>query len=682
MVFTTGADTTYGAIARAALDIKPGKPPIVLRVEKFSKLLTAIIASISVILIIYGTVSAKHSTREMIYFSIALAVSAIPEGLPIAMSLAFAIAARRMSRRGVIVKSLPSVEALGSCNVIATDKTGTLTCNEQTVERVILPNNRKFSVQGSGYHPEGMVLEGHSLIDPIHSPLSRIARASVLCNEGYLGKRDDDWVWSGDPTDIALLVFGAKAGWSQPSAENLYEKDFEIPFESDRQYSAAQYLTPEGKLILAKGSPETIITMCSDRLPKDQLKTISSKLAAEGYRTVALAEKVLNDSDPTTQLEQNLVELNYLGVLGMKDPLREGVKASVEICQNAGIRVLMITGDHPETAKAIGKELGLIKDSIGLVTGTEIQAVEKSKLREIITKNSIFARISPLQKLSIIQSLHENGDYVAVTGDGINDVPALQAANIGVAMGSSGTDAAREAASLIIVDDNFASIVAGIEEGRLAYANIRKIILLLVSTGLSEIILVMLSLFYGLPLPLHPIQLLWLNLVTNGLQDVALAFEPAEEDLLKRSPRLPNEPILDRIMIRKIVIAAVSIGTFAFLFYKEILKETQNIEVAQSSVLMLMVFVENIHAGCCRSELRSVFNINPITNPMLIITIISATILHLIAVYSTVGQTILKVTPVPLTIICILLLVSLLALIVIEIEKFYQRSEGRTPCRN
>ncbi|MEN9811075.1 MAG: hypothetical protein RLZZ488_2642 [Pseudomonadota bacterium] len=676
MVFQTGIDTAIGSIAGIAREIQAGKPPIIERVEKFSKVLTLYILVISIIIVLYGMLVQNQSAKEMIYFSITLVVSAIPEGLPIAMTLAFAVATRRMAKRGVIVKSLPSVEALGSCNVIATDKTGTLTCNEQTIERVTVPDSDEFEIGGRGYQPEGTISVGCQVIDPIHSSLNSIARAAVLCNEGFLGKHNDEWVWSGDPVDIALLTFGAKVGWTSTSIENLYVKMQEIPFESENRYSAAHFKTPEGNLIVAKGSPEQIFKMCDNSPQIFELKTTAEKYAKEGYRTVALAERTTLSSRKVGNLEDELSELKPLGIVGMKDPLRPGAKSTIMRCKNAGIRVLMLTGDHPETAKTIAYDLGLSSGVNGIVTGDNPQLQLNSTAAEIIRGNSIFARISPMQKLTIVQTLVAEGNFVAVTGDGVNDVPALQAANVGVALGKSGTDAAREAAGIVITDDDFSSIVNGIEEGRLAYSNIRKIILLLISTGLAEVILVILSQFSGLPLPLHPVQLLWLNLVTNGLQDVALAFEPPEEDLLKRKPRPPNEPILDRIMMRKIAISSLTIGLLSFLAFQQILSRTQDVTFSQSAVLLLMVFFENVHAASCRSERKSILKNSLKNNPLLIITILGSTLLHLIFANSMLGQKVLKVTPIPWEMIVLLFIFSLFLLVSTEGEKFFFRSRG------
>jgi magnesium-transporting ATPase (P-type) len=463
-----------------------------------------------------------------------------------------------MAKRNVIVRRLVAVEALGSCNYIASDKTGTLTINQLTVKRIAIPGRGQWEVTGEGTSPEGEILAPKDTNDPLplaageKSLLERLARASVLANEGFAGFRDGRWDYHGDTVDVALLIMAQKAGISQQEEQKSYPRLAQIPFESERQFSATLHQGPDGRIAFAKGSPEKILKMSSSIATPDGDRPMNSKavedqaqaLAAAGYRLLALASGRFPENKEFT--EDHLTGLTFLGLVGMIDPLRPEAKGAVEACKSAGVQVAMVTGDHPATALAIAEELGLAESPDQVVTGTDLKDAEvngDAAVDALTSKGRVFARVEPQQKVLITKSLVRQGKLVAVTGDGANDAPALHAAHVGVAMGKGGTDVARESADLIITDDNFASIVSGIEEGRIVYGNLRKVIFFSVSTGVAEIFLFILALIFNMPLPLLAVQLLWLNLVTNGIQDVALAFEPGEGGEMKRPPRPPEEPM-------------------------------------------------------------------------------------------------------------------------------------------
>lgn len=670
VVVATGKASEVGRLAGDLQKIKRGKPPIVARMEKFSTTISIAVGIFSVLIIVHGVFFQNQEPKEIIFFAIALAVSAIPEGLPVALSLALAIAARRMLKRGVVVRSLPSVEALGSCTLIASDKTGTLTCNEQTVQKIISDQGDEYEVTGTGYAPIGSVTKNQVVIEPERENLSRIARAAVLCNEAALIRNEDGWTWHGDPTDIALLSLAHKLQWKREVAENLYTVEDELPFESENQFAAVRVSGTSTQWVFAKGAPEVILDMCRLKQPLEWYRERAFHLASAGYRTVALAEKELPQHLPSSPLLSKPEELNFLGFLGLRDPLRPAVRDSINICMRSGIRVFMITGDHPATAAAIGTELGLKHEAEQVVSGKDIEAMSDDELDSAIRSVSIYARITPHQKLRIVQRAQKIGHFVAVTGDGVNDTPALHAANIGVAMGASGTDSAREAASLVITDDNFSSIVAGVEEGRIAYANVRKIILLLVSTGCAEIILVILALVNNEPLPLLPVHLLWLNLVTNGIQDVALAFEPGEESILDSPPRKTNEPIFDATMIRRIALASGTMGLIAYANYSWMLSKPELANLAQSATLLLMVFFENVHIGSCRSETRSILRMNPLKSPILLASVLTAMLLHFLTMFTEFGRTILKIEMLSWDLIAQMAALSLAVTIVAETDKW------------
>ncbi|WP_228015911.1 cation-translocating P-type ATPase [Leptolyngbya ectocarpi] len=676
IVVATGAATAVGQLALDMMTTTVGKPPLLKRMEQFSQVvaLSVVIAAVGIAWL--GILKHGYNLIEMFLFSIALAVSAIPEGLPVALTVALSVTTRRMARRGVIVRRLPAVEGLGSCTLIASDKTGTLTCNELTVRQIYLPNGEGFEVTGEGFTPVGQVLFQGQIITPDHVALDRIARAGVLCNEADLHHSDGQWTWRGDPTDIALLTMAHKLGWSREPTLNLYPQVNEIPFEPEHQFAATYHVIENEVHVLVKGAPERLRTMCevsSGPSPWD----CSHQMAKQGYRVLALAEGVAPSSLDSTQVPPEPSKLKLLGFVGMIDPLRPGVKDAIASCHAAGIAVWMITGDHPATALAIAQDLNLATTASQVVTGQAL--ANHSDMQQLIQTTCVFARIAPHQKLQLVNAARASGHFVAVTGDGINDAPALRAANIGIAMGKAGTDVAREAAELVISNDNFTTIVTGIEEGRIAYDNIRKVIYLLVSTGAAEIILLSLAVATGLPLPLLPVQLLWLNLVTNGIQDVALAFEPGENATLHRRPRSPREPIFNRLMIERTLLGAMVMGVVGFVTYNWMLAAGQPVPVARNTLLLLMVLFEIVHIGNCRSESKSVFQLSPLRSPILLMGTTIAFLVHVLAMYMPLGQSLLAIESVSLETWGILILLSLSVLVPIELHKLsrFQGSKDR-----
>ncbi|ESA33825.1 cation-transporting atpase [Leptolyngbya sp. Heron Island J] len=671
IVVATATATAVGQLALDMMATAGGKPPLLKRMEQFSQVvaLSVVIAAVGIALL--GILKHGYKLVEMFLFSVALAVSAIPEGLPVALTVALAVTTRRMAKRGVIVRRLPAVEGLGSCTLIASDKTGTLTCNELTVRQICLPNGDVFEVTGEGFTPVGHVLFQGKMITPDHVALDRIARTAVLCNEADLHHSADQWAWRGDPTDIALLTMAYKLGWSREPTLNLYPQVNEIPFEPEHQFSATYHAIEEQIHVMVKGAPERLHTMC-EVLPGPSPWRFSQQMAEQGYRVLALATGIVPDSLDSSQVPPEPSQLKLLGFVGMIDPLRPGVKDAIACCHTAGIAVWMITGDHPATALAIARDLNLATTASQVVTGQTLVDQSPQEIQQLIQTTCVFARIAPHQKLQLVNAATACGHFVAVTGDGINDAPALRAANIGVAMGKAGTDVAREAAELVISNDNFTTIVAGIEEGRIAYDNIRKVIYLLVSTGAAEIILLSLAVATSLPLPLLPVQLLWLNLVTNGIQDVALAFEPGENGILRRRPRSPREPIFNRLMIERTLLGAMVMGVVGFIIYNWMLMAGQPVSAARNTLLLLMVLFEIVHIGNCRSESKSIFQLSPLRSPILLLGTIIAFLVHVLMMYVPLGQSILAVEPVSLETWGILILLSLTVLAPIELHKLSQ----------
>ena len=652
VVVGTGMNTEIGHLAKVMMDTGPGKPPLLVRMERFSQTLAWIVMAVIFLVGILGVLIQGYGVLEMFMFGVALAVAVIPEGLPVALTIALAIATSRMAERGVIVRRLAAVEGLGSCTLIASDKTGTLTCNELTVKEVRTVNEDNFEITGQGFAPIGEALIEGRKISSFNEwgGLESLVKSAVLCNEGDLQAENGAWIQRGDPTDIALLSLGIKLGVERKALLETYPQIDLIPFEPEIQFSASYHELPSGKVgFLVKGSPERVLAMCRGRENEEfsqRVMQAADEMAAEGYRVLAFAQGIVPKPMGDGNMISELTELEFLGFTGMVDPLREGVLEAIHSCQDAGIEVAIITGDHPLTALTIARSLGLNLNEGHVVTGAELKDKSPDEIQKIAKMARVFARVAPHQKLDLVNAMKANGHFVAVTGDGVNDAPALRTANIGAAMGRSGTDVAREAAELVISDDNFATIVKGVEKGRIAYDNIRKVIFMLVSTGAAEVVLVILSVVAGLPLPLTAVQLLWLNLVTQGIQDVSMAFEPGEGDELKRKPRDVNEPIFNPLMIERSLIVALWMGGLGFYYFKVMLDSGVPEETARNQLLLFMVLFENVHMFNCRSETKSAFKVPFLQNPFLLFGVLGAFLIHLLAMYLPSGQMILKTHPV------------------------------------
>ena len=692
VVVGTAGNTEVGRIARAIARPRPVKPPLLRRMERFTSWIAVLVVG-AIVLMSAIAIARGTPLAEIFLSAVALAVSAIPEGLPVALTVALAISMRRMAGRNVIVRRLSAVETLGSCTFIASDKTGTLTVNQLTIRRIALPGESPWEVTGEGLAPEGRILPLGAQADAgdafwYQDRLVAVCRAAVLANEAFLGRRDDTWVHHGDAVDVALLVMAHKAGIDR--AETLTEcpELATIPFEAERLFAASLNQTNAGPRVFVKGALETVLAMCTSVAAADGPAPLvpnaiidqAHALAREGYRIIALATGGMQTIDAEDFSESHLANLQLLGLVGMIDPLRSEARDAIADCRKAGIDVAMVTGDHPETALAIARNLDLARTREEVVTGRELQEAVQAggpAANAIVARARVYARVEPEQKLQIVRALEKRGHIVAVTGDGVNDAPALRTAHVGVAMGFSGTDVARESADLIVTDDNFASIVAGVEEGRIAYANIRKVVLLLVSTGVAEIILFALSLATGLPLPLLPAQLLWLNLVTNGLQDVALAFEPGEGDELARRPRPPSEGVFNRAMIERVLLSATVMAVVAFLIFETHLNAGGNLDSARNTTLLLMVLFENLHVFNCRSETHSLFAGSPLRNPFLFWATLAAQLVHIAAMYTPGLNSVLAIQPVSLEHWLLLLACAVSLPAVMEIYKLAVRVAAR-----
>lgn len=669
VVSSTGINTEVGKIAQKVTSTEESKSPLTIRMEKFSKQITLIIVIIAVIIAII-LFNKDYKPLEIFLAVVALSVSAMPEGLPLALTMALTIGSNKMSKRNVICKKLTAVESLGSCTVIASDKTGTLTVNEQTAKKIVLPNNEIYEIDGNGYNDVGSV-KGKNIDNAKY-----IASLGYINNEAKLERVNNRWERIGDSIDVAFLALSYKL----KANNNSMKKIKEVPYESEKKYSAVFYDNGNGVHCTAKGSVEEILKFCShsfvngkkEKLNEEEILKQNDELASNGYRVIAICDGEIKGKKTD---ESKIKNLNFVGLVGFIDPVRKEAISSIKECFGAGIKVLMITGDHSLTAFSIAKELGIVKNYEEVITGEELEfCIDEKEFDDCIKNKKVFARVTPLQKLKIVESLQRMGEFVAVTGDGVNDAPAIKAANIGVAMGS-GTDVAKETANMIIIDDNFASIVAGIEEGRNAYSNIRKISILLLSCGFAEVLFFVLAILFNLPMPLVAIQLLWLNLVTDGLQDMALSFERETDTIMKQKPRKTSESLFEKEMIKQILASGLFMGIIVFDVWFIMIKYL-NFEVAHARgyVLALMVFMQNIHVLNCRSEEKSVFKNGFKENPFVLITIVLTIILQIIVMEVPILSILLQTYSVPYLYMFILLILALPVLLIIEIYKYIRRN--------
>ncbi|MGV8936996.1 MAG: cation-translocating P-type ATPase [Allorhizobium sp.] len=683
VVTETGIRTELGKIANAIGERSSAKPPLMVRMEVFTRYIAYAVGIAILFLLVAGWMRGM-ALGELLTLSIGLAVSAIPEGLPIAITVALAIGMRRMAKANVIVRNLPAVESLGSCTMIATDKTGTLTLNELTVTDIRLPDNSHW-VCDAGSDPIGGQIRNHDDTGVALTPaVRRLLRAAALPNEAHITIGEADWKPMGDTVDVALLAAAHKAGVSKVRLMETFPLAQRIPYEPDQKYSASFHKGEDRMHVFVKGAPELLMTMSSTmdtgegRQPIDPafLAAQEAMMTAKGLRVLAFAEGEIAIEEDGEYGGNLLVDLNFLGLTGMQDPIRPEVPAAVAACRTAGIEVAVVTGDDPRTASVIAREAGLVFSSSDVVTGIDVaeaSAAGEMALDALTRHARIYARVKPEQKLEIVRSLARNGHFVAATGDGVNDAPALKHAHVGVAMGLTGTDVAKESADIILTDDNFASIVAGIREGRVAYSNIRKVIFMLVSTGAAEVLLFLLSMSLGTPMPMTAVQLLWLNLVTNGVQDIALVTEPAEGDELSRPARRPGEPIFDRVMLRRIATATLLMGAGGFGLFSWLLSTGMSVEAARNLLLLLFVLFENFQCFNSRSERRSVFRQKLSANPYLLFAVIGAQALHIGAMYVPVLNGILGIAPIQLSEWLWLLLAASSVLLVSEVGKFIDR---------
>jgi Ca2+-transporting ATPase len=656
----TGAQTELGRIAELMRGRERPLTPLQRRLARFGRRLFAAVLVICAIIFTSGLLRGEPALL-MLLTAVSLAVAAIPEALPAVVTVGLALGAKRIAQRNALVRRLPAVETLGSVTVICCDKTGTLTQNAMRVERFLLPGEELTRLPSTETAAESQ---------------RALGRAMALNNDAEAGAES---AARGDPTEVALLEAAQEAGFSRDGLQQDWPRVSEIPFEAERRRMTTLHAGPAGALAVVKGAPEAVLPLCRDQLsgdgagPLDRAAVIEAAeaAAAEGYRLLAFAERRLDSPPEQPGAEEVERELTFLGLVALADPPRPRVKEALESCETAGITVAMITGDHPATAKAVAARLGMAVDDDAVMTGDELRDLTPEQRSEAVLTTRIYARVSPEQKYDIVTALQDHREFTAMTGDGVNDAPALKQADIGVAMGRKGTDVAREAADAVLLDDDFATIVAAVREGRRIYDNIRKFIKYTMTSNSGEIWTIFLAPFLGLPLPLLPIQILWINLVTDGLPGLALAVEPEERDIMKRPPRPPGESVFARGMWQHMIwvgllIGGLALGAQAWAYNRG----SENWQTVAFTVLTLSQLV---HAMAIRSDRDSLFTVGWLSNPSLFGAVVLTLGLQMAVVYLDPLQAVFKTNDLALEELAVSLGLPCVVLVAVEAEKWLMR---------
>jgi Ca2+-transporting ATPase len=630
VVVATGLATEVGKIARLTATAEEPKTPLEQRIAQFGRYLVA--AALGMFVVVLGLGLARGlSFIDIFMVAISQMVSMVPEGLPVAMTIALAVGMQRMARRGAIVRRLAAVETLGSTSLICSDKTGTLTRNEMTVTDVWLSGDRRIEVSGAGYHPEGALRE-NGRESPPDTALAALLEAVALCNDARLvppDSGDSRWRPLGDPTEAALLTLALKGAIDLEAVNRSWPRWGELPFDTGVKMMATGHSHAEGRhRVLIKGAPEAVLDLCglarrgADTVPLDaearaQALAAADAMAGRALRVLAVADVADAELDDGGGFEQFRGRAVLLGLVGQMDPPRVEVKAAVAECQAAGIRPVMVTGDHKGTGLAIARMLGIARAGDRAVDGRELERMPEPELRDELDRIAVFARVHPAQKLRIVEAFQSQGHVVAMTGDGVNDAPALARADVGVAMGITGTEVAKSAAKIIVTDDNFATIVKAVEEGRLVYRNLKKVILYLFATSMAEVAVLMCALLLGYPLPLAAVQILWNNIVTEGTVTLSLIMEPPEGDEMRRQPMSLAEPLLNRPLLRRVALMtpAMTLSTFGFFVWR--LSSGAPFELVQTETFTVLAVCEWFNVLNCESETRSALRLGLMRNKWL-----------------------------------------------------------------
>lgn len=675
MVVATGLQTEVGKIASLTSKAEEPKTPLENRLKQFGNWLVGASIVLFVLILAFGMVRGiPFVTIFMV--SISQMVSMVPEGLPVAMTIALAVGMQRMARRGAIVRRLAAVETLGSTSIICSDKTGTLTKNEMTVTTLLLPDGRQIKVTGAGYSPEGKVLGTRN----DDAALRALLEAITLCNDANLvppKAEETRWRPLGDPTEVALLTVALKGGVEPEKLRHDWPRQAEIPFDSAVRMMATQH-DHDGKCrVLFKGAPEMLLDLCDPAtLDLTHVHQTSDKLAAQALRVLAVAEVYNVPLDEAAGFEIWRGRLRFLGLLGQMDPPREEVQAAVVECLAAGIRPVMVTGDHKATGLAIATELGIAKPGDMALDNAELEAMSETELRTSLESISVFARVQPAQKLRIVKAFQSQKQVVAMTGDGVNDAPALAAADVGVAMGITGTEVAKGAAKIIITDDNFASIVKAIEEGRLVYQNLKKVVLFLFATSIDEVLVLLLALLCGYPLPLAAVQILWINIVTEGAVTVNLILEGPEGDEMRRCPTPMNEPLITRPMLRRLLLMVCTSVTAVFGFFLWRQASGAPFVLVQTETFTLIAITQWFNVLNCRSATQSSISLDVLRNRWLVGGLILGNALQILVVYNATMNRIFHTVAIPLADVLLIGLIGSSVLWSEELRKWRARVTG------
>lgn len=681
-IVATGMNTQMGRIAGMLGEIQEEPTPLQKRLDELGKYIVAACLFISAIVIAVGLFRG-YPLLQMLITGVSLAVAAVPEGLPAIVTIALALAVKRMVRRHALVRRLHAVETLGCASIICTDKTGTLTENKMTVREVVTAN-ANYRVEGNGYQQAGGFLrDGNHIHAKYETTLCRLLETAVLCNNAKISvpnqevRRDRTrstasglYRTIGEPTEIALLVMAAKGGVTRQSLQSEYQVYDETPFDSAVKYMSVSTRTPGGReYYFFKGAYDVISKQCDRCMTEQGTRPFSEmngyfdeknkQLASSGMRVLAFAYREGGQGDS---------HLVFLGLCGMIDPPRKEARRAVQVCRRAGVRTVMITGDHQLTACAIGEQVGIYRKGNLCFTGAELDAMSDSALEKVIHQATVFARVSPSHKLRIVRALKRRGEIVAMTGDGVNDAPAIKEADIGVSMGITGSDVTKQAADVILLDDNFATMVAAIEEGRVIYGNIRKFIRYLLSCNIGEVVTMFLGMLMGMPVPLLPMQILMVNLVTDGLPAIALGLDPAEEDTMKKPPRSANDSIFSGGLVFTILTRGILIGFTTLTVFTIVFRMSLSVDAARTAAFLALVLSQLIHVFECKSETKSIFKIPYGNNKMLLFSALISAIVAIASIYLQPLNQLLKTCPLPqaqflITVACTLIIPVLNAFI-------------------
>ncbi|MDP6099984.1 MAG: calcium-transporting P-type ATPase, PMR1-type [Dehalococcoidia bacterium] len=635
VVVATGMQTHFGQIAGMLQTVETRQTPLQQSLDRLGRWIG--VAAFSIVGVVFGLgLMRGEDVLEMFIWAVSLAVAAVPEALPAVVTISLALGVQRMVKRHALVRRLSAVETLGSTTIICSDKTGTLTQDQMTVRQLYF-NGATAEVTGTGYEPQGQFLREGQPVSAGDAHLGMLLRIGALCNDSSLRQDNDSWTVRGDPTEGALVVVAAKYGVDPEALRDEWVRTDEVPFSSESRRMTTVHASPEGRIAMSKGATEVILDACFhiyedgevrplETAGQEAILSVNQDMARNALRVLALAYKPLNGDE---RVGEGLV---FAGLVGMMDPPRQEAKAAIAQCDTAGIKSVMITGDHQLTASAIARELGLLKNG-AVLSGNEIERMTDEELIEAVQRTEVYARVSPAHKFRIVSALTQQGHLVAMTGDGVNDAPALKKADIGVAMGITGTDVSKEASEMILTDDNFASIVAAVEEGRTIFANIRKFLMYMFSTNLGELLLVLVAVLLNFPLPLTAIQLLFINLVTDGLPALALAVDPSDPDIMQRPPRDARKPVLEPPDLALVALGGAWSGLVNLYLFIGALNGGRGLLEAQALTFLCLVLIQYFKAFNFRSDRLSILRIGPFANRWLVRAVLLNSLLMLPVVY-------------------------------------------------